>query len=535
MPGIKRVLWVDDIPDNKVRSLFSPIETRQVSTMEEAIDEMSGEHLYDYDTIVFDIDFENGLPHGEKKVVEKLAKKIFLSKDQRGDVKFLIRNGGYLLYLYLLEKGYPSEQVAFLTGNPTIVNQLRIYTEQNTARLSKDEIADGFLKAWQDSKGDIIRFGEIVEELPVNINYKDSDLVLDCAQALFSGDEDKVRELIGDVVPSMVTGSIDNTGDKMIYRFHESNLESPVYFSKNDNDIDGHNCRDAEKWLRSRRTEDNVARWLLLDAADRIESLYRQDGSGMNSSAADLFENDGADPGIRSAFRQMFFVFDGRIDTSRRGVFYQAVSAMLIPFDADIRNGGPSAKNAFSQYFRLRRTFARVLKQARNYTAHNAFGSQLSNGTVLFLIGASLLALLEKDDARSMEGWFKGMYREVSKGTSFTPQDCRTKTEELCRMLIEDGKIDTFSAHVSSDWNAYTPLDLVRALGFNTDMSPSMMKSSRTREDYYLFTLAAYLTRWFDGLSEEEVASRFGNSAAVMYRLACEIVSSYRYPSGDIR
>ena len=94
MPGIKRVLWVDDIPDNKVRSLFSPIETRQVSTMEEAIDEMSGEHLYDYDTIVFDIDFENGLPHGEKKVVEKLAKKIFLSKDQRGDVTFLIRNGG---------------------------------------------------------------------------------------------------------------------------------------------------------------------------------------------------------------------------------------------------------------------------------------------------------------------------------------------------------------------------------------------------------------------------------------------------------
>ena len=55
MRNIKRVLWVDDHPETEVSSLFRDDETKQVSLMENAIEEISSRYLYDYDTIVFDI------------------------------------------------------------------------------------------------------------------------------------------------------------------------------------------------------------------------------------------------------------------------------------------------------------------------------------------------------------------------------------------------------------------------------------------------------------------------------------------------
>ncbi len=187
----------------------------------------------------------------------------------------------------------------------------------------------------------------------------------------------------------------------------------------------------------------------------------------MNSQVGALFEDSAVDPGVRSAFRQMFFVFDGSIDMSRRGVFYQA-----------------------------------------------------------------LLAMLEKDQARDMESWFMSMYSSVSAGNAYSISEDLEKVRKLCASLLEKGKIDTVSAHVSGDADAYTPLDLLRALGFNSGMSAAAMKNSAVREKYYVFTLAAYVIRWFDGLGEDEVRSRFGRSAELMYRLTAETVAAYEYPGG---
>ena len=119
MSQIKRVLWVDDHPENEASSLFDKNETNIVKKLDNALKEISSSHLYEYDTIVFDIDFENGLLDRDF-VIEEFSKKIYLNDDQK-DNKYIIENGGYLLFIYLLECGYPSEQVAFLTGNPNML------------------------------------------------------------------------------------------------------------------------------------------------------------------------------------------------------------------------------------------------------------------------------------------------------------------------------------------------------------------------------------------------------------------------------
>ena len=528
MADIKRILWVDDYPNNRASDMFPDVETRQVSTMEEAIMEISGKHLYDYDTIVLDIDFENGLPKGERQVLEKLTQKIYLSKDQKNK-NFIINNGGYLLFLYLLEKGYPSDHVAFLTGNAGIIGQLKTYTRQNQIQMSKEEIAEAFIKAWEESEDDVDLFQEKIDSLPVDVKYKDSEFVFDCAEAIDSGNTEEARRLVEDITPTMITGNIRNTGDMMIFRFHEANLESPVYFTKNDNDIDGHNLEDAGRWLEERRTYNNVTRWLLLDAANHVEKLFRENQTAMSIQVGNIFRDTDTDPGIRMSFRQLFFAMDGLINLERRGIYYQAVSSMLIPFDSAPKSS-ELKMGQHDGYEMVRRMFARLSKQARNYCAHNSFGSSLSNNAVLFIISCTLLAVLSRSQAREKESWYETVYEAVSMKNSYSVTENNEKIDSLCSGFIEEDRIDLSRAGTGNNFDSYDATDILRALGFNKEMSVSEQQSTSVREKYYLFTLASYVVKWFEGVSGSEVSNEYGRCVGLIYRLSNEIVAAYEYP-----
>ena len=530
MGNIKRVLWVDDYPNNKAANMFAECETKKVSTMDEAIAEISGEHLYDYDTIVLDIDFENGLPNGEANVLGKLTQKLYLNKDQR-DKNFIINNGGYLLFLYLLEKGYPSEQVAFLTGNPGIIGQLKVYTDQNLVQMSKTEIAAAFEEAWVEAGDDLDDFEKRIDALPIDKKYKDSDFLLDCGEKLDKKNNEGLRQLINAVTPSMVTGSIQHTGDMMIFRFHEANLESPVYFSKNDNDIVGHNCEDAHIWLDNQRTGDKVTRWLLLDIADYVEGLFRSNQTAMDTQMGSLFTSINTDPGIRSAFRQMYFVFDGLRNTQRRGTYSQAISAMLIPFDSNPMSSGPSANVLNIGYDKLQKAFARFSKQARNYCAHNYFGSSMSNETVIYIIMGTVTAVLSKNQQINAELWYQNA-DNLFVHSGYDLVMSINKVDALYQQLLNNGDIDTYSAHVDGlNLANYTPWDLLRAFGYNTRMNVASEPSSSVRENYFVFTLAAYIIKWFEGLTAADIMNQFGAGVEIIFKISNEIVSKYNYPN----
>ncbi len=528
MGEIKRVLWVDDYLSNPVSGLFIEEETKKVDSMDKAIREITGDHLYDYDTIVLDIDFENGL-HDAETVIQKLSQKIYLSKDQR-EKDFIISNGGYLLFLYLLEKGYPSEQVAFLTGNAGIISQLQEYTQKNLSSLSKKEIREEFVKAWESSEGNIEEFEKKIDALPISALYQDSEFVLDCAEYLEEGMMEELENKIQEVTPPLVTGSIHNTGDMMIFRFHEANLESPIYFSKNDNDIAGHNRTDAEAWLKEKRTSENVTRWLLLSVGDYIENLFRLSSNAMERQLGGVFRNIVCDGGIRSAFRQMYFVFDG-LKAKHRGIYYQAMAAMLIPFDASPKYCGDSVVAAGVGEDTLRRMFANCAKQARNYCAHNYFGTSITDETTLFLLLITVTAILTREQREEISDWYQrtaAMFEEdraVVSGSSNI-----SKIDHLMTQLLLRGDIDTSSARVESDSSDYKAHDFMRAFGYNTAMSRNAESSTTKREEYFVFSLAAYILKWFEGMSDTEIGHKFGKEVLLVHNVARKIVVEYTYP-----
>ena len=529
--NVKRVLWIDDYPNNKAGVIFNEEETRIVSSMDDAIKEISGERLYDYDSIVLDIDFENGIKNADE-VIEKLSKVIYLNKDQK-EKSFIINNGGYLLFLYLLEKGYPSKQVAFLTGNAGIIGQLKAYNRQNEKQMSKEDIVNAFINAWKEFGEDVDEFENYISELPIDKKYKDSDFVYDCAFMIDEGDMDGLTKMVGDITPTMVTGSVQNTGDMMIFRFHEANLESPVYFSKNDNDIQGHNREDAKKWLDKNRTDSKISRWLILNAGDYVEKLFRQNTSDMNRGIGRVLRNISNDGGIRSAFRQMYYVFDGLRNVEHRGVYYQAVSAMLVPFDATPGNGGDNALSAvqgLSDDERIMRMFASCAKQARNYCAHNSMGSSISDRTTLFLLMIAVNSVLNKIQRHELAWWYKKCCEVINNDIGSTNTFNINKIDTLIAELLSNNKIDINCARVGTDCTKYTPKDLLYALGYNTQMNTASQSDSAVREEYFVFTLATYVVKWLDGVSESDMDKRFGREICMVYDVSKKVVASYLYP-----
>ena len=157
--SINRVLWVDDITSNDSNSrLFIKDETTIVKTMDEALKVFSDNSLYRYDTVVLDINFENGITNQED-VIQDLTNSLFLSDEQKEN-DYIIKYGGYLLFLYLLVKGYPSDNVAFLTGNPGMLRELKAYMDRHVKKLTNIEIKQRFLDFWIQNRNTNEKFNE---------------------------------------------------------------------------------------------------------------------------------------------------------------------------------------------------------------------------------------------------------------------------------------------------------------------------------------------------------------------------------------
>ena len=61
-------------------------------------------------------------------------------------------------------------------------------------------------------------------------------------------------------------------------------------------------------------------------------------------------------------------------------------------------------------------------------------------------------------------------------------------------------------------------------------MSISSQPNTGIREKYYIYTLAAYVVKWFNRLSEEDVESKLGPCVSIIYKISNEIVADYQYP-----
>ena len=547
---VRRVLWVEDNPENEAQNLFQSSETRNVRTMDDALKEISGPHLYDYDTIVFDIDFENGVNDADQ-VIDKLAEKIYLDEGQKTR-DFIIVNGGYLLFIYLMANGYPIDHVAFLTGNGRMVKELKAYNDRMNADLSKEEIASEIKKIWDDIDPTIddswVEFSDQINDMPIDSCYKNEDFIDECIKYLEEEDFTGLTEYIKSVQSSNVSdeNNIKNTGDVMMYRFHEANLEAPEFFTKGIDDINGHNKSDAKEWLDKLRSDENQARWLIMYAGHYIKTQFESNVDGMKSQVRQLFRENNGDPGIWTAFTQMYKMFYGLRDRSQNrnranGSYYLAISAMLVPFDAEVgtfprdarQDEGPDNDQA------IRRMFAMFSKQSRNFSAHNYFGNTVGYQTALFIMMGTVAAVLSKEQRSAINIWFNSTKDLLINHCEYSCEKNIQKINGLIDQLKDAEKIDfNRSFHGSIDetkrGDQYSAKDAVRILGYNEDMSVKSQSSTSVREEYFKFVLAAYIVKWFDEVPENEVQKsevqkKYGNEVLNIYQIANEIVGEYEY------
>lgn len=126
---VKRVLWIEDFDGGKILDQndinqklqsFGMVET-ETTVIKSLINglEYIDEYIGDFDLVVLDVDFRE---LGNKdRCVDKL-KDIIWDNDLENYNK-LRENGGYYIFIYLMNKCFPKERIAMLTGNETGFNQ----------------------------------------------------------------------------------------------------------------------------------------------------------------------------------------------------------------------------------------------------------------------------------------------------------------------------------------------------------------------------------------------------------------------------
>ena len=107
------------------------------------------------------------------------------------------------------------------------------------------------------------------------------------------------------------------------------------------------------------------------------------------------------------------------------------------------------------------------------------------------------------------------------------------KIDILGNNLFLNGDINTDAfnkLHLPSVYSACNPWQMIQAIGYNSKMDLAHEPSSSVREKYFVFTLAAYVIKWFAGMTEQDVNIQFGEGIEKVYRISNEIVDAYVYP-----
>ena len=582
MRRIKRVLWIDDHPNPETGMLFYPDETNIVYTLDDALIEISSNALYEYDCVVFDINFKEGI-HDYNNVTSTLSSILFLDDTDKQRIN-IEKYGGYFLSLYLLVRGFPAKQVAFLTGNASMLLSIKVYEGiEASAEDICSVINEAYLRSKDDEGQSLGTFSDIIKDELVPDFYKQSYII----NKMFSCLKNK-GELL-ELIPKLseahkkdrLRENIQATKNNlMITRFHNANLEPPDFFSKNTGFIESHCKEDAVNWLSNIRTIDRCSRWLILDAGNHVDELFKNDSAGMINRMKTLFYNVDGDPGIQSAFSQLYNLFLGmRKDGSDAGTpYYQAIAGLMIPFD-----NKPDNHNSIDYYSSIsnnnvtdavldlyvQNVCLNLAKQTRNFCLHNYFGTSISNKTALYIIMYTIAGILDRNQRETFNDWFENVFAmlavqgnnynesrrmyyfgnisaDYSYPIIFKSKDNIEKIDSLLLKLLNATSIlDTQNADkvtrnragVNYYKTTATPYHKLICLGWNNQMSMDSCMSMR--EEYYKFILASYVVLWF-GIKEDKeekekeaikaIENKFGKSIKLLYILSNEIVHDYTYP-----
>lgn len=459
-----------------------------------------------------------------------ISKSLYLEKGREDNNNYIMENGGYLIYLYLIKKGYPSDNIAFFTGNPSMMLILESYNKK-TVYGSVDDIYNGINNVWRECYRDkndgneaYADFVQCLDSMNISKVYKNRADKID--QFLEKNDKGGLKNLIREIQDNESVDEI-NYEDSMISRFHKANLQLPDYYLKKDLFYE-HDIEAMAKWVNDHRTKENMTRWLIIDIANYITGMSDNE---LSCVITPLFNTDNNSETLmwremKNAFSQMAHLLNGIFyrENKEKGIsgrFFQAISTILNPYEQKIKL--PLSSYSGSDFDEIRKMLVQTSKQARNYFAHNYFRSTISdNSTTLFLLLLVVLGLLDEQKNNEISEWVDDVICYISEcktewkinninySTLTYTNDC--KINDIYRMIS--------SSSLNGAICANDCLDAFKKYRVN--------ENKKDREDFCVFSLAAYIIKWFNRDISDD--NSINANIIKIYKLSQKIVNSYSFP-----
>lgn len=168
---------------------------------------------------------------------------------------------------------------------------------------------------------------------------------------------------------------------------------------------------------------------------------------------------------------------------------------------------------------------AYAAKQARNYCAHNYWGSSLSDQSALFLLMITVTVVLDRHQRSAFSYWYQRTQEAIIENEPIPATVNEARIDNLITSLWDSNSIDAYHCNVPQTrlLANYSNRDYMSALGWHK----TMRTDTAHREQYYRFTLAAYIVKVLRGRPSEEIDRQYGMEIRMLHDVAMQIVDSY--------
>lgn len=348
------ILWVEDNPENKQNFWFASRNVKNITDFSEA-EETIEKELNSYDVVVLDIDLRNSDP---EKVREK-SNQFDLSPD------IFLQKSGMVLFLILLERGFPREQIIFLTGN----------ADKNNLSILVDTIS---------SSKDIEQIKNTTEKV---LDFLSDEQKIELKQK--SNKEDRVN-----YIKSLAIKQGTNTYDIFCDAYKAICIKPPRAISKS-NDKDAQ--LELRSWLEDHERDSNYLflRRGIIEGCDFLKSHIEKNKANIQFTD---FITDTNIYNITSSeiinyldsLSQFFPISEPNDIEIKYRLFVWALSH---EWEGNINPQKPYNRND------EKHTFAWIMKMIRNWTSHANLLDPVNCQTVafLFLVNMRVMFKLSKE------------------------------------------------------------------------------------------------------------------------------------------
>lgn len=449
----------------------------------------------DFDSVIIDInldskDEELGVDY--KRYLEDVVSDKLLSKE----LEDIEKAGGFLIFLKLiLERGFPRERMAFLTGNYSEEDaRSEVIQEilQIMKRWNKNVIADEYLENLSSCEKD--NFDSLLDELG-NLYRKKEDEILD----IFEEEKTEkfilyLKELQSSKSNEKKQSKSDNTYNEYKRIFSNAGINPSKPYIKQGLGQEPsfaikRHTRRFKKWIKEMDTNYHTLRRSIMETTNNILKLLKEDENLFIFNGEKNINDENEDICDIEEIKSMLYLLKGLLplkepsDMQKKKIYRQVIR--IISHYWDTKN--PFYPNSFSKKY-YHKNIHCLMKLLRNWMAHNKIEENFSEADVGFFfilairtyfnLGNKLdennkelkkiryyeIKLLELQDKKIGKGKLIS-YFKINTGGPNEEDKSKSKIEEILRLSFTNitkkeiksfGKNSISKEHVG--YNVYTKI-----------------------------------------------------------------------------